>query len=243
MKRMFPMAIAALLPAVAQAQHGPGTWQFEAMPYLWAAGMEGDAGVGRLLAGGVEVGFDDIRDNLRTGFMGSFEGRRGNFGFYGDAIYMKLHQSHPASRPLFGDVDAKVTQQAYALAGTWRACAEVDLFAGARTNYIKLDFDLSSSALAPQGRSAVRNRDWVDGYIGVRVRHALGERWALTAYADIGKGGSDLTWQVMAGADYAITKDLAAKLGYRYFKVEYDKGDFLYDMASAGAYLGLALRF
>jgi opacity protein-like surface antigen len=97
--------------------------------------------------------------------------------------------------------------------------------------------------LAPQGRSLVRNRDWVDGYVGLRARAPLGERWTLTGYADMGAGGADLTWQLMAGVDYALSRDATARLGYRYFKVEYDKGEFLYDMATAGFYLGVGIRF
>lgn len=243
MKRISWLAVAAALWAGgAQAQQAGG-WRFEAMPYVWGAGMSGDAGVGRLEASGVEVSFNDITENLRAGFMGSFEGRKGDFGFYVDAIYMKLHQSHQTPRLVVANVDAKVTQQAYALAGTWRAAEGIDLFAGARTNYIKLDLDMSSSALAPQGRSVVKNRDWVDGYVGLRGRAPLGDRWAITGYADVGAGGADVTWQAMADVEYAVSRDASAKLGYRYFKVEYDKADFLYNMATAGVYLGLAMRF
>jgi opacity protein-like surface antigen len=192
------------------------------------------------------MSFSDIMKNLRAGFMGSLDGRNGALGFTADAIYMTVHQSRPAARPAFGDVDGKMNQQAYALAATWRirdGAHAVDLLAGARTNYVKADLDLSASALAPQGRSVVKHRDWVDGYVGARARHAVDERWTLTGYADIGKGGADLTWQLMAGAEYAFSKDVSAKLGYRYFKVEYDKGDFLYNMASAGGYLGVGMRF
>ena len=35
----------------------------------------------------------------------------------------------------------------------------------------------------------------------------------------------------------------AAKLGYRYISVDYDKDGFVYDMANSGLYLGLGIRF
>lgn len=234
--------IGGLLPGMAAAQQDGG-WKFEAMPYVWGAGMEGDVAIGRLEAGGIEMSFNDITESLRAGFMGSFEGRKGNWGFFLDAIYMKLHQAHETPRLVVANVDGKMTQQAYALAGMWRASDAVDLVAGARTNYLKVDLDMSSSALAPQGRSLVKNRDWVDGYVGIRSRAPLGDRWAIAGYADVGAGGSDLTWQAMASVDYAMSRDVAMKVGYRYFKVEYDKSDFKWDMATAGFFAGLAVKF
>jgi opacity protein-like surface antigen len=221
-------------------------WQLEATPYLWAAGMKGDVGVGSLSANGVEATFPDIAKSLRAGFMGSIEGRKDRFGFLVDAIYMQLNQTHPAPHGFLGDVHAKPTQQSYTVAAIWRAVPgeqPVDLFLGARTNYIKLDLDLSSSALAPNGRTVVKSRSWVDGFVGARIRYPVATRWTLVGYADIGAGGSDSTWQFSAGADYAVSPTATAKFGYRLIKADYHKDDFLYDMSSGGLYAGIGLRF
>jgi opacity protein-like surface antigen len=66
--------------------------------------------------------------------------------------------------------------------------------------------------------------------------------WAA-GYADVGAGESDSTWQVSAGVDYAISPTATTKFGYRYFKVGYQKDDLLWNMASAGLYLGVGVRF
>ena len=221
-------------------------WQFEATPYLWAAGMKGDVGIGRLTAEGVETSFSDIFKSLRFGFMGAFEGRKDRFGFLVDAIYMQLTQSKPAPLPVFGDVHARVTQQAYTVAATWRAVegeVPIDLVGGVRTNYLKLDLDLSASALAPQGRTIVRQRDWVDGFVGARVQYPIAAQWALVGYADLGGGGSDFTWQAIGGINYAISPTTIAKFGYRYLKVDYHRDDFLYNMGTGGLYAGIGMRF
>jgi len=222
-----------------------GEWRFEAMPYLWAAGMEGDVGVRQLTAQGAAMSFPDIMKSLRAGFMGSLEGRNGAFGFYADAIYMQLHQKHPATHGFLGDVDAKPTQQAYALAGTWRAIPgeqPVDLFLGIRSNYVKVNLDVSPGAVTP-GRTLDASRTWADGYIGARITIPVGPRWSFTGYADVGAGGSDSTWQAMAGLEYAISPASNAKFGYRYFKVDYHKDDFLWNMATGGPYLGVSFGF
>ena len=138
----------------ANAQQGNG-WQFEATPYLWMAGMQGDVGIGKITAEGVETSFGDIVKSLRAGFIGAFEARKDRFGVLFDAIYMQLSQSTPAPAPFLGDVQARPTQQGYSLVALWRIddAHRVDLVGGVRVNDIKLDLDLSASALAPQGRS------------------------------------------------------------------------------------------
>jgi len=62
-------------------------------------------------------------------------------------------------------------------------------------------------------------------------------------YGDLGVGGSDSTWQVMAGANYAISDTSTAKFGYRQVRVDYHKDEFLFDIASGGLYGGLSLQF
>lgn len=244
------LGIAALAAQLACAQQAaapqPDRWQFEATPYLWAAGMNGDVGIGRLTANGVSANFSDIFHSLRFGFMGALEGRKDRFGFVLDAMYLKLSQTKEAPLPGFGDVHATPTQQAYTIAGTWRVAdgaVPVDIVGGIRTNDVKLDLDLSSSVLAPQGRTLVRSRSWVDGFIGVRAQYPIAPQWNAVGYVDVGGGGSDYTWQGFAGANYAISPTMSAKFGYRYLKVDYDRDNFLYDVATGGFYAGIGFRF
>src|SRR6266568_205600 len=85
----LPLALLALGSTTAHAQV-TDRWQFEATPYLRAAGMKGDVGIGRLSAEGIETSFSDVFKSLRFGFMGAFEGRKDRFGFLVEAMYMKL---------------------------------------------------------------------------------------------------------------------------------------------------------
>ncbi len=239
------LPLAAVLPAALPA-FADEPWRFEGTPYLWAAGMKGDVGIGRLQANGVEMTFPDIMKNLRIGFMGSLEGRKGDAGFLLDMVYMKLDQDQPAPANFLGDVQGRPTQAAYTGAITYRVskgATPVDLLAGVRVNDVKLDLSLSSSALAPGGRRAVRSRTWTDGFVGARVEVPVSPGWSLTAYGDIGAGGSDSTWQVMAGANYALSGTAVAKFGYRQVRVDYHRDDFLFDMASGGLYAGVAMKF
>lgn len=232
-------------------------WQYEVTPYLWTAAMKGDVQGGPLPRINVDMSFSDIWDSLDFGAMGSFEARKGRWGVFFDAIYMKVSSSATAQRTGSGPVGAALTATANAKmeqtllsgAATYRAVegvSPVDVFGGLR--YVELDVDagIDGSLFALSGtvaRSA--SKDWVDPYVGVRVHHPFANRWTLVAYGDIGGFGvgSDFTWQMAAGANYDFSKTISGKLGYRIIDVDYDKDGFLYDMKNSGLYAGVGIRF
>jgi opacity protein-like surface antigen len=55
-------------------------------------------------------------------------------------------------------------------------------------------------------------------------------------YGDVGGiiFGSDVTWQGIATVNYQVSRKMNLGVGWRYFKVDYSKGDFLYDVAQSG---------
>ena len=231
------IALAALafasLPAAAQ-------WQFEATPYLFASGIDGDVKVGRLPASGVEVSFSNLAKMLDYGFLGALEGRNGDLGFLADAVYMKVGTSGGTPGIAFGEAQGDMTQQVYSIAGTYRM-GTVDLLAGIR--YLRIKADLVITAGVISGRRANATKNFTDGIIGARFQAPLADRWTFVAYGDVGAGGSDLSYQLVGGVNYAASKDLTWKAGYRYMAVDYRKDEFVYDVGYAGPYLGVGLRF
>jgi hypothetical protein len=250
----------ALLPGIAAAQAtrpSAGEWQFELTPYLWGAGMKGSVEAGALPRVNVDMSFSDVFDMLDFGAMATFEARKGRFGILTDAIYMKVSADASASRTGPGPIGATATASAalrieqtmLAAALTYRVsdgATAVDVLAGARYNNIDATADIAGSFFGLTG-AAKRSGDkgWTDPYVGVRVSHRLGDRWALSGYLDYGGFGvsSDSTWQVAAGGEYAFSKTAALKFGYRELHIDYDKDGFLYDMKLRGAYIGLGIRF
>ena len=79
--------------------------------------------------------------------------------------------------------------------------------------------------------------------MGVRYVVPLSQKWDFVGYADVGAGGSDLTYQLLAGVNWQFSRTLSAKVGYRYFYQDYEQDNFKWDMAMHGAYLGLGIRF
>jgi len=248
------LALGAGAAATAQTTTAQtGGWQFELTPYIWAAGMKGDVQSGPLPKISVDVSFSDILDVLDFGLMGAFEARKGRWGMLFDAIYMKLEMDGTASSTGPGGltVNAKLEmkQTLLAAAAMYRAVegrSPVDVVGGLRYVKIEASADINGSLFGQTGTvSRSGKEDWVDPYIGVRIQHPVSDRWTLVGYADIGGFGvgSDFTWQAIAGVNYDFSKSVSAKLGYRYLGVDYDKGGFLYDMDSYGAYLGVGIRF
>jgi hypothetical protein len=221
-----------------------GGWQFEVTPYLWGAALDGDIQLGDLPKTEVDESFSDIWDVLDIGLMGTFEARKDRWGLLFDAMYIKVSDDEATPGPLFDDVEVEVIQQLYQFAGTYRVVEgspTVDLVGGARYNYVKSQIEIDPGILA--GRRGSRSVDWWDGFVGARAIIPFAERWSLVGYADIGAGGSDLTWQALAGVNYRFSPAISTKLGYRSLSVDYEESNFLYDMNTSGLYLGVGIRF
>jgi hypothetical protein len=247
----FCAAVAPAAPAVAAAEEVPSAdeWKFEATPYFWAAGMSGWSRVGsRTPTVRFDADFSEVWDHLDFGAMGSFEARKGRWGILFDAIYVKVSQrSKPLADGFLGTVDTTLKQTILQAAGAYRVYdspkTPIDVLAGVRYNNLNGDLDFSSSRLLPNGASPSRSVDWTDGFVGVRGSYALTEKWSLMGYADAGTGGSDYSWQLIAGTSYDFSKTVVGKFGYRIISMKYESNNFLYNAKTRGLYLGVGIRF
>lgn len=243
------------LAGTAQAAPEPGDWQFEFTPYLFGASLSGKTGVGGVEAD-VDMSFGDILDHLDAGFMAMFEARKGKWGFGVDAVYFKLKDERARSwqgpggiGSLTGALDATMTEQITQVAVSRRSFFRVgtlDLVGAARYTQLDTDLDLvtTTGALLPgNARALSAGQGWWDVVIGARSRLRIAEGWTLVSYADVGGGGSDLTYQVLLGLDWQASKSLAVKGGYRFFYQDYEDDGFVWDMAAQGFYLGLGIAF
>ena len=230
-----PLLLGLLLSGASVA-HAQADWQLEMRPSLWAAGMRGDVGFGRFSANHVEaMSFNAFR-SPHADFMEMLEGRKRHTGFYLGAIYLPLKQDRLAPGGFPGDVQARPRPQACTVAATRRALhvpTMSDLSFGLLANDMKVDLAMAPSALARSGRSAFKRTGRVDRLLGVRVTQPLATRRIVTGHADIGAGGSDATWQMAAGAEYAFLAARSARSGCRLVKVD-DRGNGFFDNLLSG---------
>jgi hypothetical protein len=255
--RSFATGIGLLsVTAAPAADTADDHWQFELTPYLFASGLYGTTGVQGVEAD-VEMGFDDILEQLEMGLMGTVEMRRGRWGLLFDGLYFELGGERASSwqGPLgvgsaIGELDVTTTMQMYQFGAGYRFGERVtfDLIGAAR--YTQLDTDLNlvvtTGGLLPGGtRTLSADESWWDPVVGARVLIPFAQHWAVVLYGDIGGFGigSDFTYQAIVGVNWQFSQHFAAKAGYRYLYQDFEDGGFVWDMAAHGPYLGLGIRF
>ena len=233
-------------------------WQFEITPYLFAAGLKGQAGV-RGVTADVDMSFNDIWDNLDSAFMGLFTAQKGPWSYGFEGVYFKITDEGSTSvTGPFGNVTVdgalKLTTSINIYQGSvgYRVYDDttlVDLIGAVRYTQVKADMNVAITTTPPitfppgGTLSAGGSEDWLDGVFGVRVLHPVSETVNLLGYADIGEGGSDLTYQLIAGVNWEFVKDFTAKAGYRVMDWDYKNAGTVWDMQASGMYLGIGFKF
>lgn len=126
--------------------------------------------------------------------------------------------------------------------------AILDVIAGFR--YWSVDSELTLKGAAFPGvfpeQSISNKEDWVDPLIGLKGLTPIGESkfFVSGAFALGGFGvGSDFMWDASINLGYQWTRGFSTTVGYRYLDVDYEKDDFLCDVAQDGLVIGLSWRF
>jgi len=234
-KLLFTLAlISTLLPSALRAgEEDP--WSFDVSLYGLAAGMSGTAGLGPVNAD-VDVGFDEIWDNLKFGAMGTVRVGYDRWALSTDVIYMDLEATKD---PFTAQVEQWMVQPQL----EYLVCEHFGLYAGARYN--SLDLELNG----PLGINPSATEDWWDPVVGARVSLPLGKKFSFNVSGDIGGFGvgSDLAWQAFPYFNWQFTKWGSLQVGYRFLYTDYENGSgldrFKYDIMSQGPQIGFTLHF
>jgi opacity protein-like surface antigen len=82
-----------------------------------------------------------------------------------------------------------------------------------------------------------------DAIVGFKGRNGFeGTHWSVPYYADVGTGDTELTWQAMAGLDYAFTWGNVS-LVYRYLYYRQSGTKTLQNFSMHGPALGAKFTF
>ncbi|MFE1811757.1 porin family protein [Metapseudomonas otitidis] len=240
------------VPGQAADRADPDAWAVKINPYLWATRMHGSTRIRDLPEAQVDMSFSDILNTLDAGFMGAMEFQKGRWGILVDSLYMKTSDSVGVASPggrarVDADMTTSQLMLSSALAYRWLDSPVVsDGFVGIRYNRIKASLDLDASVFGATAElDHTQSVDWVEPFIGLRGRVPLTREVAVVASGDVGGFGlgSDLTTQASLGLSWMLSDQFEAEMGFRYMKVDYDKGDFVYDMENEGPYLGMSYHF
>jgi hypothetical protein len=264
-------ASAWLLPALAWAEPvavsatRADEWQFSAMVYLYYPDIASKVDFPNGGSSDISVDASDVYNNLRFGVLGSFEARKGEYGLFTDLIYMDAgafrssfrdlsigHVGLPADASASVNFDFKST--IWTLAATYRLVtaddSALDVFAGARYLHLQEQMDWTLNGNVGQiplpgraGTQSAKDDVW-DGIIGLKGRLAFGKdlAWFVPYYGDLGTGGSDVTWQAMAGLGYAFKwGDIIG--GWRYLDYQFKSSSNIDSMSLNGPMLGVSFHW
>jgi hypothetical protein len=234
-KHLATLALAtALLPLTSRAET-TNKWTFDASLYGLAAGMSGEAGLGPVNAN-VDVGFDQVVQNLKFGAMGTVRVGYGRWALSTEIIYLDLEASQ-------GGFTVEAQQWLVQPELEYRFYQSFSVYAGARYNSIDLEL------IGPPGINPSDTQGWVDPIIGARTRLPLGKKFSFNFTGDIGGFGvgSDLTWQAFPYFDWQFSQHASLQAGYRWLYTDYESGSglsrFKYEMLTQGPQLGVTFSF
>jgi hypothetical protein len=246
-RSMLAAAALAALPLAAEAQDG-GDWTYNMSLYLWGAGQEGTTTVADgFPPADVELSFGDILDALDFATFAAGNANNGRFGLTVDLGYVNTGASADTPGTAFGgaEIDTETTfltvTGEYLVASTPRS----KLWASGGLRYWDVSTDIDFSAGTSAATSVGSGDSWVDPVLGLRGTADLSENSYMTGWFYGGGfgAGSEEMYDVFGGLGYRFTPRTNGIVGYRYYSVDREDGEFAYDVSQQGPILGVVFGF
>lgn len=235
--RPITMAVAAPFLGGEVVADGVTGWDWRLTPlYYWSVSMRGNQSAD---AGNPPVDTDDYDFKFEGAFSVNIEGAYDNrWGFVADLIWIDISNTNKTrdSKMEFGYLQAE-------LDGFYRVPIgrqSIDWLVGLR--YYDSDFELTPAPIGGE-------KDWVDPIVGARWGWSISEQWSLAVRGDVGGFGigSDLSWQVLAIADWQPWKHVSFTGGLRALGIDYRAGEgsdlFVYDITMWGPLVGVSVKW
>lgn len=258
------LVVSAVLAPMSLFADTSDEWQFGAAIYGWFPDISGTTNV-PIGDGEFTIGVSDILDNLEFTFQGSFDARKGNWGFFSDVIYMDIGATKKSVRDgtvgdtqlpweINGEFGVGMKSLIWTNVGYYRLVEDsnksFDMLAGVR--YADVDQDISWSLTGDIGQTPLPGREgevsvgdtlW-DIVVGFRGQVSFGaeNKWFIPYYADIGTGDADLTYQLAGGIGYRFNWGGIAAM-YRYMEYDVASGKPIDTMDFSGPAVGAVFRW
>lgn len=216
--------------------------------YLFASSLSGTAGAGGLTTP-VDAGFGDIIDEVNFAYATAVDVRKNHVGVLMDLSYMNLGDSKNfAPGGLFSgsQLSAKLffidPEVYYRVKESDRG--SFDVMAGFRYWHLSNKITFLPGLLP--GTTVSAGDNWVDPVFGGRIRLNLDKdkKWYLPIKGDVGGfgAGSDLSWQIFAGAGRNFGKRYTFLFGWRALAVDRRNGSKIFDMKFHGPLMSFGIN-
>lgn len=228
-------------------------WRFTLSPYLWAPWVDGTLSVnGNDLD--VDSGFVDTGDtesiSYNMALMLRAELSHDRLSLLGDGLYLNMDAPRQG---VLADQNARLKLGLYELGAAYsildtppaeQSWPRVSLEPLAGLRIYDVDARITGSGV---GLDTSASKLWMDGMVGARARLEFNRTLALYGRADVGFGGSDLSWSARCGLDIRLCETASLELGYRALDVEFANGsgadEFNYDLLLHGPFVAVTIRF
>lgn len=253
------MGFALLAVVSLSGAAGASDWEWNVTPYLWATDVGADVSINDRQVADMEIGFDDLADDLELTAQGHIEGRRGRHGVMLDVFYVHLagdDKRFALPPPLAGEATAEgdLTLTIINAGGVFNPRGDGEGFSllyGGRAVDRDIEVD-ARFAVAPGvtlARGYAVSETLYDALLGARYIGRLTPRWTYALQADASTGGTELTWDALAGIGYSFGESGRYTLiaGYRYMDIELEKdndlGQIDAEVTLSGFISGLRISF
>lgn len=230
--------IAPVEPVVAQ-EIVSDDWEFKAGLYGFMPDMGGETASGA----DIDYPFNDILDDLKMGFMGTFAAQKGKWGFQTDLLYMNVGRKGANDKASIGlQILISTNTGSYRVveSGPW----EVDVLGGVSYTYLAGNLNIDPDHHDPLEADGLVNI-W-NALVGFNGDYNIDESWYIPFFAVIGTGDTDFTWQANTGVGYR-TGNWEITALVRYLDYQFDDSDkagkALNELNSIGPQIGFNYKF
>jgi hypothetical protein len=232
------------VPAPKSAAVTDDNWHFAMTPYLWFAGLHGEAGVDGHISS-VHASAGDLLSHLKIGLMAEMEARKRRFLVGNDLVWMRLSDDKglPTTDGIVQSIKAGIHEFVLTPKVGYRVVdspkVKVDALVGVRYWHMSENLEFQ-----PQIFSGIsRSQNWADVVAGGRILMPVSSKATITLAGDAGGGGADHDYQLAALLGYQVGKKTVLQAGYRYLDVNYrNSQSFVYDAISSGLIMGVTFN-
>ena len=239
--KSFVAAAAISAFAGAAMAEAASEWELTAQVYLWGAGLSGTTSSGQ----SIDLDFGDVLEKLDFAFMGSLIAQRDRVFTFADLIYLNVSEGRNAAVgpgiPAVADGRIKGTVLTGGIGYDFARRDGDRLAPFAGTRVLRIDTTVNLAVGPGSARFTSKDTYW-DAIVGISGHTPLTSDWALSYYADVGAGESDLTWQALVTFDRKF-ESWTLSFGYRHMAWEFPSGSTLADVSFSGPVIGAKFRF
>ncbi len=244
-KSTLTTAVAATLVAggmAGPAQAAEKEWNFEVMPYLWAAGIKGDLFVANQDIE-VDASFSDLMEMMEIGGGLLLRAERNQWVWWTQVDYMAMNTDKLDDPPEHARIDSNSLILTAGLGRNFGGSGNkhsIDVLLGIR--YFELENKLRFDTLG----TFKGTKDYTDPLLILRPSFRLSERWRFNPTFSYGTGGdSEYTYELQPQIQFQMTEHTSLRFGYRkvYYDIENSSNGNGFEGSFEGALIGVSGTF